>query len=99
MLKYLIHERQSRLLQIMMGAVLFRDAGPSLGMQDQCKRGNKVRVLLSGPATLLVMAIYQIPHSRKRSSASLCFSRPAKCQPQTGEAGIEHSYSLLERAP
>lgn len=59
-----IHEKQFSLLQTMMGAVLFRDAGPSLGMRDQCKCGNKVRVLLSGPPTLLVMAhllIYQIP--------------------------------------
>ena len=42
--------------------------------RDRLKCGNKVRVLLSGPATLLLMArllIDQIPWSRKRSLSSL----------------------------
>ena len=57
-----------------MGAALPGDADLSLGIQDQLKCGNKVRVLLSGPAGLLLMASLLndlIPWSRRRSSSSL----------------------------
>lgn len=66
--------RQSSLLEAGMGAALPGDADLSLGIQDQLKCGNKVRVLLSGPAASLLMASLLndlIPQSRKRSSSPL----------------------------
>lgn len=96
-----IHERQSSLLEIMTGAVLLGDAGPSLGMQDPLTGGNKVRVLLPGPATLPLMAHPPRGHilSRRRSAASLpAFpDQPHANHSRTGGHGTP-SGSVLDRA-
>jgi hypothetical protein len=54
----------------MVAAVLLGDADLSLGIQVLLKCGNKVRVLLSGPTTMHLLAcllIGQIPQKRQSS--------------------------------
>lgn len=52
MLENPIRERQSSLLETVTGAVLLGDADLSLGIQDQLKCWEQMRVLLAGLATL-----------------------------------------------
>lgn len=75
-------------LETMTGAVLLGDADLSLGIQDQLKCGNKVRVLLAGPGPLSLMVSLLIDQTFRAERDLLCVSRSAQCQPQAGEVSI-----------
>lgn len=69
-------------------AELLGDADLSLGIQDRLKCGNKVRVLLSGLATLRLMTsplIGQIPQRKSSSAITLLFQ--ARQMPTMGRRG------------
>lgn len=88
-------------LETMTGAVLLGDADLSLGIQDQLKCGNKVRVLLAGPGPLSLMVSLLIDQTFR---AERDFQHPSvrfqmSRVPATGRRGEHCSCSPLKGDP
>lgn len=99
MLANAICERQP--LETMTGVVLLGDTDLSLGIQDQLKCGNKVRVLPAGPAPLPLVVSLRIDRTSEQKAvfSTTLLLQISQCQPQAGEGDTDPIVQPVGRGP
>lgn len=88
-------------LVTMTGVVLLGDTDLSLGIQDQLKCGNKVRVLPAGPAPLPLVVSLCIDQTSEQKAVfnTTLLLQISQCQPQAGEGDTGPIVQPVGRGP